>query len=142
MSSSLPAGISFPWTNSRLIPYSGLLANAPQALQNAIGVPPNQQQYPVDSSRWGWLAAQNYADVSSPIYGTLTFGRQNSLLLDGVIAYDPMGGSYAFSPIGFSGTTCGAGDTEECRFTTAVKYRQYRRLPGGGHRTVRHLFAV
>jgi predicted porin len=104
-------------------PYSGLLANSPQALQNAIGVPLNQQQYPVDSSRWGWLAAQNYAGVSSPIYGTLTFGRQNSLLLDGVIAYDPMGGSYAFSPIGFSGTTCGAGDTEECRFTTAVKYR-------------------
>ena len=34
-----------------------------------------------------------------------------------------MGGSYALSPIGFSGLTCGAGDTEECRFTTAVKYR-------------------
>ena len=62
--------------------------------------------------------------VSSPTYGTLTFGRQHSLLLDGVIADDPMGGSYALSPIGFSGLTCGAGDTEECRFTTAVaKYR-------------------
>ncbi len=71
----------------------------------------------------GWLAGQIYAGVSSPTYGTLTFGRQNSLLLDGVIAYDPMGASYAFSPIGFSGLTCGAGDAEACRFTTAIKYR-------------------
>jgi predicted porin len=103
-------------------PYSGLLANAPQALQNAVGVPLNQQALPVDSSRWGWLAAQNYLGVSS-VYGTLTFGRQNALLLDGVNAYDPMGGAYGFSPIGFSGLTCGAGDTEECRWTTAIKYR-------------------
>jgi predicted porin len=104
-------------------PYSGLLANAPQALQDAIHVPLNQQEIPVDSSRWGWLAGQIYSGVSSPIYGTLTFGRQNALLTDGVNAYDPMGGAYAFSPIGFSGLTCGAGDTEECRWTTAIKYR-------------------
>ena len=74
-------------------PYSGLLANAPQALQNSIGVPVNQQLYPVDLSRWGWLAGQNFAGLSSPVYGTLTFGRQNALETDGVIAYDPMGGS-------------------------------------------------
>src|SRR5579863_5782405 len=104
-------------------PYSGLLANAPQAMQNAIGVPLNQQEIPVDSSRWGWLAAQIYAGVSHPTFGTLTFGRQNALTTDGVNAYDPMGGAYGFSPIGFSGLTCGAGDTEECRWTTAIKYR-------------------
>ena len=105
-------------------PYSGLLANAPQALQDAIHVPLNQQEIPVDSSRWGWLASQIYAGVSSPVWGTLTFGRQNALLTDNVNAYDPQGGSYAFSPIGFSGLTCGAGDTEECRWTTAIKYRE------------------
>ena len=105
-------------------PYSGLLANAPQALQDAIHVPLNQQDIPVDSSRWGWLASQVYAGVSSPVWGTLTFGRQNALLTDNVNAYDPQGGSYAFSPIGFSGLTCGAGDTEECRWTTAIKYRE------------------
>ena len=38
-------------------PYSGLLANAPQAMQDAIGVPRNQQEIPVDFSRWGWLEA-------------------------------------------------------------------------------------
>ena len=64
-----------------------------------------------------------YLGVSSPTYGTLTLFRQNSLTLDGVVAYDPLGASYAFSPIGYQGTTCGAGDTEDCRFTTAAKYR-------------------
>src|SRR5437588_6297426 len=34
-----------------------------------------------------------------------------------------MGASYAFSPIGWQGITCGVGDTEDCRFSTAVKYR-------------------
>src|SRR5258707_10837462 len=34
-----------------------------------------------------------------------------------------MSASYAFSPIGFQGITCGVGDTEDCRFSTAVKYR-------------------
>jgi hypothetical protein len=43
--------------------------------------------------------------------------------LDGVLAYDPMAGSYAFSPIGFSGVVAGGGDTENAKFTTAVKYR-------------------
>jgi predicted porin len=43
--------------------------------------------------------------------------------LDAVFAYDPMGASYAFSPIGWQGITCGVGDTEDCRFSTSVKYR-------------------
>jgi predicted porin len=104
-------------------PYSLLLANAPQALQNAKGTAQNQEAVPFDSSRWGWLAAQNYAGVSSPVYGTVTFGRQNVLELDAVNAYDPMGGAYAFSPLGYSGKTAGAGDTEDARWTTAIKYR-------------------
>jgi len=104
-------------------PYSALLANAPQAMFNSIGVPENKQLVPYDSSRWGWLASQIYTGVSNPIWGTLTFGRLNTPLTDAVIAYDPMGGSYAFSLIGNSGLTCGDGDTETCRWTTAIKYR-------------------
>src|SRR5216683_1415134 len=54
----------------------------------------------------------------------------HSVALDAVFAYDPMGASYAFSPIGFQGITCGVGDTEDCRFSTSVKYHvdigQYR----------------
>jgi predicted porin len=110
------AGVAFD-------PYSLLLANAPQALQNGIGVAENQQALPFDSSRWGWLADQIYAGVNSATYGTLTFGRQNTLYNDGIVAYDPMGASYAFSPIGYSGKAAGAGDTEDARWTTAIKYR-------------------
>ena len=105
-------------------PYSFLLANAPQAMWNARGVPENQQLIPYNSSRWGWLAGQIYTGASSTTWGTLTFGRQNAPLLDGVLAYDPMGGSYAFSVIGNSGKTCGDGNTETCRMTTAIKYRE------------------
>ena len=34
-----------------------------------------------------------------------------------------MGGSYAFSVVAYQGIACGAGDTEDCRFSTSVKYR-------------------
>ena len=43
--------------------------------------------------------------------------------MDAIVAYDPMGGSNAFSPIGSQGATCGAGNTEDCRVTTSLKYR-------------------
>ena len=104
-------------------PYSLLLSNAPQAMQNSIGQAENTQALPYDSSRWGWLAGQIYTGVSNPTWGTLTFGRTNALLNDAIVAYDPMGASYAFSPIGFSGKTAGAGDTEDARWTTAIRYR-------------------
>jgi hypothetical protein len=42
--------------------------------------------------------------------------------LDTVTAYDPMGGSYAFSAFGASGKTVGVGDSEHARYNTAVKY--------------------
>jgi predicted porin len=64
-----------------------------------------------------------FLGVSSDTYGTLTFFRQNALTLDGVLAYDPMAGSYAFSPIGFSGVVAGGGDTENARYSTSAKYR-------------------
>src|SRR5580704_4174641 len=104
-------------------PYSGLLANAPQALQNAKGTAQNTEALPFDSSRWGWLNTNQYVGLSQPFWGTLTFGRQNTLQLDEINAYDAMGGSYAFSPIGYSGKAGGSGDTEDARWTTAIKYR-------------------
>ena len=56
-----------------------------------------------------------------------------SLTLDGVIGYDPMGGSYAFSPLGYSGSYAGFGDTETNRANTGVKYRvAYENFHGGG----------
>jgi predicted porin len=86
-------------------------------------VPLTNQDSFADSSRAGqFYNSVGYAGVSSP-YGTLTVFRQNSLTLDAVFAYDPMGASYAFSPIGWQGITCGGGNTENCRHSTSLKYR-------------------
>jgi predicted porin len=105
-------------------PYSLQLANGPGSQYANINVPLNQQNANAGSSRAGqWYNSVGYVGVSSPTYGTLTVFRQNSLTLDGVNAYDPLGGSYAFSPIGWQGTTCGVGNTEDCRFSTSLKYR-------------------
>ncbi len=105
-------------------PYSLQFANGPGSVFQNAGVPLTSQSSNADSSRAGqFYNSVGYLGVSSPTYGTLTVFRQNSLTLDGVLAYDPMGGSYAFSPIGWQGITCGVGDTETCRFSTAVKYR-------------------
>lgn len=105
-------------------PYSLKLANSPLAEFNNSQTPLLQQTTNGDSSRAGqWLNSQVYAGFSHPVYGTLTGGRVNALSTDANNAYDPMGGSYAFSPIGFSGTNAGAGNTESARYNTALKYR-------------------
>jgi predicted porin len=105
-------------------PYSLELANGPGAQFENNMVPFSRQSSSADSARAGqWDNSQLFIGVSNPTYGTLTFGRVNSLTLDGVNAYDPMGGSYAFSVIGFSGTTAGDGRTEDTRSNTAFKYR-------------------
>ena len=104
-------------------PYSLHFANGPHSVAQNAGVPLTSQDSNADSSRAGqFYNSVGYLGVSSP-YGTLTVFRQNSLTLDAVFAYDPMGASYAFSPIGWQGITCGAGNTETCRFSTSVKYR-------------------
>ena len=45
-----------------------------------------------------------YGGVSSAHFGTLTFGRQRALGTDAMLAYDPAGGAYSFSYIGYNGT--------------------------------------
>jgi Gram-negative porin len=105
-------------------PYSMRLADGPRSVAGGAGVPLNEQDSQGDSNRAGqFFNQQGWLGISSPTYGTLSVFRQTNLTLDGVITYDPMGASYAFSPIGYSGTTCGVGDTEACRFSTSLKYR-------------------
>ena len=105
-------------------PMSMTAANGPKSIFDNNGVPLAVQSSNADSSRAGqFYNSVGYAGFSSSTYGTLTFGRQNSLELDGVNAYDPMGGSYAFSVIGWQGTAVGGGRTEDARISTALKYR-------------------
>jgi predicted porin len=105
-------------------PYSLRFSNGPGSVAANAGIPQNFATAFADSSRAGqWFNGQGYVGVSSPTYGTLTVFRQNSLTLDAVFDYDPFSASYAFSPIGFQGITCGGGNTENCRNSTSLKYR-------------------
>ncbi len=104
-------------------PTSGMLADGPGSVARNDGVALNNQTTAGDSSRAGQaFNGEAYVGLKSDRFGTVTIGRNNSLMLDGVNAYDPMGGSYAFSVIGFSGTTAGAGDTQDARLDQSVKY--------------------
>jgi predicted porin len=105
-------------------PYSLRFSNGPGSVAANAGFPQNNQTAYADSSRAGqFFNGVGYVGISSPTYGTLTVFRQNSLTLDAVFDYDPFSASYAFSPIGFQGITCGGGNTENCRHSTSLKYR-------------------
>ena len=105
-------------------PYSLRLSDGPESLaQNTTTTLANQSNSGSSSRAGQVFNSQAFVGVSNSTYGTLTVGRVNSLTLDGINAYDPMGGSYAFSPIGYSGTAAGVGDTETARYNTAIKYR-------------------
>ena len=89
-----------------------------------INVPLNQQNANADSSRAGqWCNGVGYVGVSSPTYGTLTVFRQNSLTLDGVLPTIRWAVRTLSRRSAGQGTTCGVGNTEDCRFSTALKYR-------------------
>ena len=114
---------------SEFNPYSGNLVNGPRSLVQNNGLPLVLQSANSDSSRAGQFDnSVGYIGLSNKTYGTLTVGRVTSLTLDGVIAYDPMGGSYASSALGYSGSYAGFGDTETNRANTGVKYRVAMRI--------------
>ena len=105
-------------------PYAFNLAYAQKAQQVNNGKSLFLQNANADSSRTGQpLNSQWFLGFSNKTYGTLTGGRVNTLSLDAINTYDPMGGAYAFSPLGYSGSYAGFGDTEAARANTALKYR-------------------
>jgi predicted porin len=105
-------------------PQSGLLANASATMTINNGLPRASYSEAIDGARAGQpFNDEYYAGVASAFLGTLTFGRQRSLGTDAMLLYDPAGGSYAFSYIGYNGTLSGGGDTEDSRWDDALKYR-------------------
>jgi len=105
-------------------PNSGLLANASATQTVNNGLPRASYSYAIDGARAGQpFNDEYYGGVSSKVFGTLTFGRQRSLGTDAMLLYDPAGGAYAFSYIGYNGTMAGGGDTEDSRWDDALKYR-------------------
>jgi predicted porin len=105
-------------------PQSGLLANASATDTSNNGLPRSSYSEAIDGARAGQpFNDEYYAGISSAHFGTLTFGRQRSLGTDTMLLYDPAGGAYAFSYIGYNGTMAGGGDTEDSRWDDALKYR-------------------
>ncbi|MGD0131019.1 MAG: carboxypeptidase regulatory-like domain-containing protein [Bryobacteraceae bacterium] len=105
-------------------PNSGQLANASATMTINNGLPRSSYSYPIDGARAGQpFNDEYYGGIASKTFGTVTFGRQRSLGTDAMLQYDPAGGSYAFSYIGYNGTMAGGGDTEDSRWDDAVKYR-------------------
>ena len=103
-------------------PQSGQISDALKSLVQNNGRSLATQTTNVDSSASGQTFIQSYAGFSSKSFGTITFGRQNTVLADGVAKYDPNYASQAFSLIGISGTTAGGGDTQNRRLDSSVKY--------------------
>jgi predicted porin len=105
-------------------PQSGQLANMAATNTTNNGLPRYAYSETGDGARAGQTFNDEfYGGASSAHFGTLTFGRQRSLGADAMLAYDPAGGAYAFSYIGYNGTMAGGGDTEDTRWDEAVKYR-------------------
>ncbi|MDB6083602.1 MAG: porin [Gammaproteobacteria bacterium] len=103
-------------------PQSGDISDGLKSQVQNNGRALASQSTNLDSSVAGQIFQQSYAGFSSPTFGTVTFGRQNTLLADGVAKYDPNYASQAFSLIGLSGTAAGGGDTQDRRLDESVKY--------------------
>jgi predicted porin len=104
-------------------PWSGRLVDAPASLVANNGKANSVKISSGDSSRAGQpFQGGAYAGVSSKTFGTLTFGRQNGLMLDNLAKYDPQQQSQAFAPIGLSGNAAGIGGTESARLDQSLKY--------------------
>jgi predicted porin len=103
-------------------PQSGQISDALKSLVQNNGRSLATQNTNVDSSASGQTFIQSYAGVSSKTFGTITFGRQNTVLADGIAKYDPNYASQAFSYIGIAGGPAGGGDTQNRRLDSSVKY--------------------
>jgi predicted porin len=103
-------------------PQSGDISDALRSLAQNNGRAVNVQTTNLDSSVAGQAFQQSLVGFSSQTFGSITFGRQNTLLADGVSKYDPQRVSQAFSLIGLSGTTAGGGDTQDRRLDQSLKY--------------------
>lgn len=104
-------------------PLDGRITNAVGTIAANNGIAQTSQTAYSDSSLAGQLFGNAaYVGVSNADWGTLTLGRQSSLQSDAITDYDPSGRANAFSLIGSSGNTAGAGRTEASRWDNSVKY--------------------
>jgi len=103
-------------------PQSGEIANSLKSLAVNNGKPLTAQSVGVDGSSAGQAFQTAFAGVTSERFGALTFGRQVSLLNEGMITYDPNYLSTAFGLLGASNTYAGGGSSQDNRLDSTVKY--------------------
>ena len=103
-------------------PQSGEIANSLKSLTANNGLPLSRQSVGVDGSSAGQAFQTSWVGLRSPRFGTLTFGRQVTLLLEGVIKYDPNQNASAFGLLGASNTYSGGGSQENNRLDSTAKY--------------------
>ena len=104
-------------------PQAAELSNSLKSLVLNNGLSPGQQTTNNDGASAGQMFQIAYVGVTSKTFGTLTYGRQQMLVADGINALDPNLAAPAFSLLGASGAYAGAGSTEDKRMDSTVKYR-------------------
>ena len=103
-------------------PQSGEIADSLKSLAVNNGRPLAAQDVGVDGSSAGQAFQTAYAGLKSERFGTLTFGRQVTLLNEGSIKYDPNYNATAFGLLGASNTYSGGGSSEDNRLDSTAKY--------------------
>ena len=103
-------------------PQSGEIADSLKSLVVNNGRSLTAQTVGVDGSSAGQAFQTAWIGFKSARFGTLTFGRQTTLLLDGTIKYDPNYNATAFGLLGASNTYSGGGAQEDNRLDSTLKY--------------------
>lgn len=103
--------------------FDGVISNGLGSVASNPTVAGRTQTINGDSSFAGQLFTREATvGLGSANLGTLTLGRNTTLGGEALFAFDPMGGSYIFSPFGYSGSYSGGGFTEDARFDNSLKY--------------------
>src|SRR6266403_1472326 len=103
-------------------PQSGQIADSLKSLALNNGRTPATQTVGVDGSSAGQAFQTAWVGLKSARFGTLTFGRQVALMLEGTIKYDPNYNASAFGLLGASNTYSGAGSQQDNRLDSTAKY--------------------
>src|SRR5271169_3760250 len=103
-------------------PQSGEIADSLKSLAVNNGRSLAAQTVAVDGSSAGQAFQTAWVGLKSARFGTLTYGRQVSLLMEGTIKYDPNYNASAFGLLGASNTYSGGGAQEDNRLDSTVKY--------------------
>lgn len=103
-------------------PQSGQLADSLKSLAANNGRALASQSVGVDGSSAGQALQTAWVGLQSARFGTLSFGRQLTLLSEGTIRYDPNYNATAFGLLGASNIYSGGGSSEGNRLDSAAKY--------------------